>query len=180
MNEMPPPSRNKEAQPRERMRGRDAAARRAKTLDVLQQFRILIKSIRSHYQDVENRSGLSGAQLWALAQIAESPGSRVGELARSLAIHQSTASNLIGRLESLGLVARSRVRHDQRSVELSLTSKGARVIERAPRPLVGVLLQALSDIPEASLDALQRHLAKLIGAMKVRDTKGRSTPISDM
>ena len=149
-------------------------------LGVLQQFRILVKSIRSHYQQVENRSGVSGAQLWALAHVAGSPGSKVGELARALAIHQSTASNLVGRLESLGLVSRSRMQHDQRSVELNLTAKGARAIQRAPRPLIGVLQQALSNIPEASLDALHRHLGKLIVAMKIRDTRGRSIPLSEM
>jgi len=157
-----------------------AAARPAKMLEVLQQFRILIKSIRGHYQQVENRSGVSGAQLWALAHIAGNPGSKVGELARALAIHQSTASNLVGRLESLGLVTRSRVQHDQRSVKLVLTVKGARAVKRAPRPLIGVLQQALSDIPEASLDALNRHLGKLIGAMKNHDTRGRLTPLSEM
>lgn len=173
-------TRKKKTNRRERRRGPVAAATHAKMLEVLQQFRIVIKSIRSHYQQVENRSGVSGAQLWALAHIAGSPGSKVGELARALAIHQSTASNLVRRLESLGLVTRSRLQHDQRSVELALTAKGARAIKRAPRPLIGVLQQALSDVPEASLVALHRHLGKLIGAMKTRDTRGRSIPLSDM
>jgi MarR family transcriptional regulator, organic hydroperoxide resistance regulator len=164
----------------ERAKGALADPKHRKMLEVLQQFRLLIKSIRGHYQKVENRSGVSGAQLWALAHIADHPGSKVGELAQALAIHQSTASNLIGRLESLGLVARTRVRHDQRSVELALTAKGAQSISRAPRPLIGVLQQALSDIPEASLGALHQHLGRLISTMKIRDTKGRSVPLSDM
>lgn len=173
-------SQKKESKRRERGTETVAAARHAKMLEVLQQFRIVIKSIRSHYQQVENRSGVNGAQLWALAHIAGNPGAKVGELARALAIHQSTASNLVGRLESLGLVARSRVRHDQRAVELVLTAKGGRAVRRAPRPLIGVLQQALSDIPEASLDVLHRHLGRLIGAMNIRDTRGRSIPLSEM
>lgn len=170
----------KKTKHRERGKGAIAAARHAKMLGVLQQFRILVRSIRSHYQQVENRSGVSGAHLWALAQIAGNPGSKVGELARALAIHQSTASNLVRRLESLGLVSRSRVQKDQRFVELALTAKGARAMQRAPRPLIGVLQQALSDMPEAGLDALHRHLGKLIGTMKIRDTSGRSIPLSEM
>ena len=149
-------------------------------LEVLQRFRVVIKSIRSHYQQVQHRAGVSGAQLWALAHIAGNPGSKVGELARALAVHQSTASNLISRLESLGLITRKRVRDDQRSVELRPTAKAARALRRAPRPLIGVLQQALSDIPESSLDALNLHLSKLVGAMQVRDTRGRSIPLSDM
>src|SRR5258708_36963764 len=73
-------------------------------LEVLAQFRVVFKSIRRHYQDVERRSGLTGALLWALAEIAGRPGGQVGELARSLAIHQSTASNLVRRPAPRGLI----------------------------------------------------------------------------
>src|SRR5947209_19998420 len=81
---------------------------RRRMLEVLEQFRVIVKSIRRHYQDVERRAGVSGAQLWALAQIAEQPGGQVGALARALAVHQSTASNLVRGLEARGLVARER------------------------------------------------------------------------
>jgi len=163
---------------------RDAAApassKSSKMLEVLKLFRILVKSIRGHYRVVENRSGVSGAQLWALAHIDKNPGSKVGELARALAIHQSTASNLVGRLESQGLLARRRVRQDQRSVELTLTAQGRTALARAPRPLIGVLQQALLDLPDASLDALRRYLGVLIGAMMIKDKRGRATPLSEM
>lgn len=152
----------------------------SKMLEVLKLFRILIKSIRGHYQVVENRSGVSGAQLWALSHIASNPKSKVGELARALAIHQSTASNLVGRLESLGLLVRNRLRDDQRSVELTLTPKGKSAVARAPRPLIGVLQQALLDLPEASLDALHQHLGILIGSMNIKDKRSRATPLSEM
>lgn len=151
-----------------------------KMLEVLKLFRILVKSIRGHYQVVENRSGVSGAQLWVLSHIASNPRSKVGELARALAIHQSTASNLVGRLELRGLLARNRLRDDQRSVELTLTPKGKRALSRAPRPLIGVLQQALLDLPEDGLEGLHQHLVALIGAMRFKDRRGRSTPLSEM
>jgi len=167
-----------------RRRKRDGAAiaatSKSRMLEVLKLFRIIVKSIRGHYRMVENRSGVSGAQLWALAHIAGNPGTKVGELAKALAIHQSTTSNLVGRLESEGLVERQRLRHDQRSVMLSLTPKGKAAVARAPRPLIGVLQQGLSDIPDSSLQALHQHLGVLIGAMKGKETAGRSIPLSDM
>src|SRR3954463_8607574 len=101
-------------------------------LEVLAQFRVVFKSIRRHYQDVERRSGLTGALLWALAEIAGRPGGQVGELARSLAIHQSTASNLVRRLAARGLIARQRRGRDQRAVQLFATKKGLGVLESAP------------------------------------------------
>jgi len=150
-------------------------------LEVLGQFRIVIKSIRRHYQEVERQSGVNGAQLWALAHIATHPGAKVNELARALSIHASTTSNLIRRLDALGLITRSRIREDQRTVRLHVTSKGANAIKRAPRPLIGVLQQALSDVSERRLDTLHKSLGEVISAMKVKDVRARSaTPLSDL
>lgn len=157
-----------------------APSKSAKMLEVLKLFRMLVKSVRGHYQVVENRSGVSGAQLWALAHIAANPGSKVGELARALAIHQSTASNMVGRLESLGLIVRHRLADDHRSVELTLTPEGSSALARAPRPLIGALQQALLDLPETSLDALHRYLRVLVGSMNIKDKRSSSIPLSDM
>lgn len=149
-------------------------------LEVLEQFRVIVKSIRQHYRDVEHRAGLTGAQLWALAQVAGHPGSQVGELARALAIHQSTASNLLRRLEGLGLVTRQRRGADQRHVQLFASKKGYLVLKRAPQPLIGVLQQALSQLPSPALRDLHDHLARVIRLMKVRSLAARATPLSEM
>ena len=149
-------------------------------LEVLAQFRVVFKSIRRHYQDVERRSGLTGALLWALAEIAGRPGGQVGELARTLAIHQSTASNLVRRLAARGLIARERHGRDQRAVQLFPTRKGLRVLKSAPQPLIGVLQQALSDLPAANLRALHAQLARLIHAMRFKSLEARTTLLSEM
>jgi DNA-binding MarR family transcriptional regulator len=155
-------------------------AKRKKMLEVLELFRIVFKSIRQHYRMVESRTGISGAQLWALAQIADNPGITVGELARALAIHQSTASNLLRDLEASALLIRKKVREDLRSVRLYASAKGHAVLKRAPRPLIGVLQQALSDLPSTNLDAMHRQLQTLIAAMAIKADGARSLPLSDI
>ena len=146
---------------------------------VLGQFRVVFRSIRRHYRRVEQHAGVSGAQLWALAHVAQHPGSNVGELARALAIHPSTASNLINRLVSLGLVVRRREGPDRRVVRLHASARSRGVLKRAPQPLIGVLQQALSGLPPPGLNGLHRHLASLIRAMKIKDIHGHSVPLSD-
>lgn len=159
----------------------DSSKRDQKMLEVLGQFRIVIKSIRRHYQEVERQSGVNGAQLWALAHIATHPGAKVNELARALAIHVSTTSNLIRRLDALGLITRNRIREDQRTVRLHVTNEGAKALKQAPRPLIGVLQQGLSEVSERSLDALHKSLGELISTMKVKDVRARSvTSLSDL
>jgi DNA-binding MarR family transcriptional regulator len=149
-------------------------------LEVLAQFRVVFKSVRRHYQDVERRSHITGALLWALAEVAGRPGTQVGELARALAVHQSTASNLVRRLAARGLVARQRDGRDQRAVQLVPTRKGLRVLENAPQPLIGVLQQALADLSPASLRGLHTHLARLLKTMRFRSPAARTTLISEM
>jgi len=131
-------------------------------LAVLVQFRLLVRSMRKHYQSVERACGVTGAQLWAMAQIETAPRMTVGQLARDLAIHQSTASNIVADLERAGLVSRARPREDQRVVRLTLTAEGRRVMRRAPRPLRGALQEALMSLPPTRLAALNRDLASLI------------------
>jgi DNA-binding MarR family transcriptional regulator len=149
-------------------------------LEVLTQFRVVFRTIRRHYQDVEQRSGITGALLWALSEIAGRPGCLPGELARALAIHQSTASNLLRRLEARGLVIRQRRSGDQRKVQLFATRKGLKVLKAAPQPLIGVLQQALSDLPASNLRALHAQLARLIKAMRIKSPEARTALLSEM
>jgi DNA-binding MarR family transcriptional regulator len=149
-------------------------------LEVLAQFRVVFKSVRRHYQDVERRSHLTGALLWALAEVAGHPGTQVGQLAQKLAVHQSTASNLVRRLAARGLVARQRRGRDQRAVQLFPTRRGLRVLDSAPQPLIGVLQQALADLPPASLRGLHSHLARLVRSMRFKAPEGRTTLLSEM
>ena len=149
-------------------------------LEVLAQFRVVFKSVRRHYQAVERRSHITGALLWALAEVARRPGTQVGQLARILAVHQSTASNLVRRLAARGLIARQRRGHDQRAVQLFPTRKGLRVLQGAPRPLIGLLQQALADLPPAHLRGLHTHLARLIRMMRFKVSAARTTLLSEM
>lgn len=161
-------------------RGKRADQRR-RMLEVLEQFRVIVKSIRRHYQDVERRAGISGAQLWALAQVAGQPGGHVGELARALAVHQSTASNLVRDLEKRALITRERRGRDLRHVQLYPSKKGLALLKAAPRPLIGVLQQALSEMSAARLVALHAELAHVIGLMKGKQVAAaRALPLSEM
>jgi len=156
--------------------GRDTPHKRM--LQVLKQFRIVIRNIKTHYQDVEKSIGVSGAQLWALSVIAGKPGIKVGELAGELAIHQSTASNLLDRLTQLGFIERRREASDQRVVSIYLTGAGETAIRHAPKPAIGLLQNALLSMAENDVADLHDNLQKLIDAIGPKAKSGGTTPIS--
>lgn len=138
-------------------------------LSVLQRFRVLIRTAQRHSQWIERQSGITGAQLWALQELSEKPGLRVGELANLMALHQSTASNMIDKLESTGLVRKERTSADQRVVRLYLTDGGKELLTLAPSPARGVLPEALRQLPVEDLSRLQEDLDVLLRQIKEMD-----------
>lgn len=155
-------------------------ADRAQVLEVLKQFRVLLRSMDNHYRRVEQRSGLGGAQLWALSELAKPPGLTMGLLAERMAIHVSTASNLVSRLETLGLVERRRAASDRRQVCISVTASGKRALKRAPRPSAGLLQQALMRMDRRELRALRAQLARLLHKMGHADKSAAAVPLGTL
>jgi DNA-binding MarR family transcriptional regulator len=148
--------------------------------EVLQRFRIVFSSVKKHFHHIEKRCGVSGAQLWAISEVSRVPGLRVSELAQAMSVHQSTASNLVADLEKKGLLKKARTEADQRIVRLFLTEKAEEVIARAPQPMIGVLPDALQNLPDDVLAQLSAGLDTLIAAMLTRDEAAATTPLSDI
>jgi len=149
-------------------------------LAVLTQFRIVVANLKKHYHDIEKTTGVSGTQLWALLAISQQPGIKVGALARELAVHQSTASNLLDRLAELGHITRAREGSDQRVVSVYLTASGQQISKHAPQPAMGLLQHALLSLPDDRVAGLRAHLDDLIGAIGVRRKTGEATPLSTL
>lgn len=147
--------------------------------ETLRLFRSIYATVRQHLQKVERQCGASGAQVWALAKVAGKPGIRVTELASAMAIHPSTASNLLAKAEKSGLIRRERSDRDQRVVQLYLTAAGEAVLARAPEPVAGLLPDALGRLPESVLNRLSADLRLLAETMSV-EVDAANKPFSEL
>lgn len=148
--------------------------------EALKRFRVIFRSVRQHFNEVEQRLGVSGSQLWALSVIVGKPGIRVKDLAQALAIQQSTASNLVEQLVRHALIRRERDRFDHRIVLLLPTEAGKAVIDKAPRPLAGILPDALGKLEPAQLDALNELLQQLVAALRHSEPEAAHTPLAEI
>lgn len=146
-------------------------------LEILQKFRIIVRAAQKYSQRVEKSLGVSGAQLWIMKEIERVPGLRVGEVARKLAIHQTTASNLLDTLEKKGMVCKMRMLADQRIVNLNLTEKGRALLTTAPDLTRGLLPEALSQMPDADLVRLGESLDLLLHTMSQVDVDFALQPL---
>jgi DNA-binding MarR family transcriptional regulator len=155
------------------------AAGKEQAAHVLRQFRVVFNAVRTHFQQVEKRVGIGGAQVWALNVIRQHPGVGINELARAMDIHQSTASNLIRHLVKRGLARSTQSPTDRRGVQLFIEPDGEQLLQGAPGPYEGVLPQALQQLPPATLARLQQDLSQLIQALKADEQAG-GIPLSEL
>lgn len=143
----------------------DAQAR----LEILKKMRIVIRAAQQHSLWIEKQCGVNGAQLWLMQELHEESDSRVGELAKKLAIHQTTASNLLDGLEKRGYVSKMRDPKDQRVVRVSLTEEGMNVFLRSPRPARGLLPEALGQLDTEKIRELNSGLQGLLDSIDALD-----------
>lgn len=145
---------------------------------VVQGLRLVFRSIQEHSRWVEKQCGVSAAQLWTLWELHARPGLRVSDLSRAMSIHQSTASNLLDKLERKELIQRQRRGPDHRVVQLYLTDKGRALVEHAPRPAQGALTSGLMALPDPVLADLNDNIAALVKAMDLGDHGAALEPLS--
>ena len=146
-------------------------------LEILKEFRIIIRAAQKYSQKVEKMLGVSGAQLWIMKEIDRQPGLRVGEVAQSLAIHQTTASNLLDVLEKKNMVCKTRLQADQRIVNLSLTQQGKSLLLKAPELTKGLLPEALSQMNHQDLKRLGESLDVLLESISQLDEEFALQPL---
>jgi len=136
-------------------------------------LRRIVKALHTYSQDVRSAYGLTGPQLWALKTLQRAGRLSTGRLAAALAVHQSSMSILLDRLEKRGLVRRVRGRADQRFVEIELTARGAKLVADAPEAAQGRLLHALEAMPQREVRTIKGAVARLVTAMEATDVHAR-------
>ena len=156
------------------------ASREQLTLDVLRQFRLVYGAAHRHFRAVERQCGISGAQAWVLREITLQPGIGITELAGRLAIHQSTASQLVEKLARRRFVARDSHAQDRRRVGLRATPIGQRCVRGLPKPAQGVLPHALGRLPQRALRNLHSHLKVLVAQLGPRNAGDGREHLSEM
>jgi DNA-binding MarR family transcriptional regulator len=146
---------------------RSDRSREATEAAVLHRLRSLVGGMGQSARAIEERTGVTNAQLFLLQHLASGEGSSVRDLAAHAHTGQSAVSAIVGRLVARRLVRRARSPVDRRSVVLTLTESGRALVRRAPEPPTTRLLRALADLDARELSALVRGLAGLSRSMRL-------------
>lgn len=146
-------------------------AREERTARALAALKQIAGSARRRLAKLHEQSDLSGAQLWALWQVKKSPGLTLQDLASVLGVHQSTASNLVEKLDSGGLVRKKRETADRRVVRLHVTAAGTQLLKKMPSPEQNALPEAMQQLTDEELRLLEQSLQLLTRKLGLEDPK---------
>jgi MarR family transcriptional regulator, organic hydroperoxide resistance regulator len=116
------------------------------------------------YQPLLKDAGLTYPQFIAMILLWEQDGQTVGELGQKLLLQSNTLTPMLKRLETLGLIRRSRDSADERQVRIHLTDSGRNLrsragdIVRAVRKAIGLSDRQAKKV-KAGVDALRNSLS---------------------
>ncbi|MEO8244200.1 MAG: MarR family winged helix-turn-helix transcriptional regulator [bacterium] len=131
---------------------------------IMDALRRIVQALRQSSAHSEQSSNVTGAQALILKHVAAREGLSINELAGLTFTHQSTVSEVVSRLESRGLVQRTRAQDDGRKCELRLTDDGRAATRSTTITAQEKLMQALQDLPPDTIAQLAHGLEALIDA----------------
>jgi DNA-binding MarR family transcriptional regulator len=128
-------------------------------------LRRIVRAIDLQSRRMVEAFGLTGPQLVVLREVARLSGTSIGALARSVSLSQPTVSGILERLEKRGLVRRERSEQDRRSVFVSVTPEGGRILRDAPSLLQDRFQRELGRLEEWERTQMLSILQRVAGMM---------------
>ena len=131
-------------------------------IDVANRLRPVLLQISRHLRRELAPLGITGGQAALLHAVRTNPGIGVRDLARREGVSAASMSTALTRLETAGLLARSRTGTDRRRVGLELTESGHRVLRSARSRRTAWLAARLTHLTPEQLAAVDDAIEPLL------------------
>ncbi len=139
--------------------------------EILINIRKILRSLNLESKKIQKEYGVSIPQLMCLDFLGDKENYRStqGSIARYLNLNSSTMSGIIDRLEIKGFVARLPNPDDKRTVFISLTSKGAKLLDASPQLLHHQLSKKLEKLPKEQIKQINDALYILVQSLNIEE-----------
>ncbi len=139
--------------------------------EILIKIRKIVRSINLESKKIQKEYGVSIPQVLCLNYLVNSENYQAtqGEIKNFLNLNSSTTSGIINRLENKGLIARLPKSGDKRIVNITLTSKGDKLLKQIPSLLHEQLSIKLQKLNPAELEQVQLSLELLVRLLDIDD-----------
>jgi DNA-binding MarR family transcriptional regulator len=137
--------------------------------EILIKIRKIVRSINLESKKIQKEYGVSIPQILCLNYLKNSTNYQAtqGDIRKFLHLNSSTISGIINRLEIKGLIARLPKIGDKRTVTISLTSKGDKLLQQLPSLLHEQLSAKLVKQDTKKLENLEIGLELLINLLDI-------------
>lgn len=138
--------------------------------EILISLRKIIQATDLHSRSLSKNFGLTGPQLVILEEVSNHGRITVTGLAKAISLSQATVTDIINRLVKKNYLIKRKSEKDKRQVEISLSEKGATVLDQAPPPLQETFIDRFSNLADWEqlmiLSALER-VVSMMSAEKI-------------
>ncbi|MGW5655590.1 MarR family winged helix-turn-helix transcriptional regulator [Streptomyces humi] len=132
---------------------------------------IAVEQLVRHVRHSATAGGLSTAASSALARLGREGPLRLTDLARAEGVSQPGTTQLVGRLERAGLVARTADSTDGRGVLVEITATGLDVFRQRRAERADALRELIEELTEPEQQAVRIALPALARAIEERRTR---------
>lgn len=132
---------------------------------VLDAIRRLVRHLRLADRAAQSGLGISGAQLFVLAELGKTGSLSLNDLAARTRTDQSSVSVVVSRLVDAGLVTRERDVRDARRLVLNLTKSGRAMLQRAPSVAQEQIINMIDRLNAAERKRFADSFTALVDAL---------------
>lgn len=132
---------------------------------LLDAIRRLVQHLRIVDRAAQGELGISGAQLFVLAELGKTPALSLNEVAARTRTDQSSVSVVVRRLVDAGLVTRDRDPRDARRLALNLTDSGLAILQGAPAVPQEQIIALAERLPPDELKRFADTFTALVDAL---------------
>lgn len=104
--------------------------------------------------------GLNYEAFYLLYFLRRRSSARIGEIAKELNVHISTASRVVGRLEKRGLLIRKKAAGDKRQILVSLEPKGEELVRASEGHSYEIIFKNIESFDENDIAAIFKTAAR--------------------
>lgn len=139
-------------------------------------IRFSYRRLGALYDRYVGHLGLTSPQFALMMNIHLAPDLEQSELGGQSGFDPATAGGMLGRLEKLGLIVRTRSTRSRRGRTVRLTAKGQHYMEEIDRCRLKLLRALVEPLSTEEEDQLMRLLTKLSGVQNSYSTPASQTP----
>ena len=136
---------------------------------IVASLRQIIRAVDLHSRRLFERVGLTGPQLAVLLEVGQTQPTSAGVVAKAVHLSAATVVGILNRLESQGLISRRPSKKDRRSIDVSLTKKGRKLVESAPSLLQDRFREQLNELAEWELLMILTTLQRVATLMDAEE-----------